>query len=109
MRPQLLVVGEVREAESLDLLIAMNSGIPGLCTIHANSASDAIQKLCTLPLLAGENIAPMFVERTVASCVDLVVQCAMDNTGMRRVTEIAEVKAENSTPVIRQFDLRQHV
>lgn len=55
MRPDRLIVGEVREAESLDMLIAMNSGLPGACTIHANSAVDALTKICTLPLLAGEN------------------------------------------------------
>lgn len=52
MRPDRLVVGEVREAESLDLLIALNSGLPGMCSIHANSARDALSKLSTLPLLA---------------------------------------------------------
>ncbi len=92
MRPQLLVVGEVREAESLDLLIAMNSGITGMCTIHANSASAAITKLCTLPLLAGSNISPDFVRQTVAECIDLVVQCEMTASGQRRVSEIAELK-----------------
>ena len=61
MRPDRLVVGEVREAESLDLLIALNSGLPGMCTIHANSAQDALVKLCTLPLLAGRNIDSAFV------------------------------------------------
>lgn len=98
MRPELLVVGEVREAESLDLLIAMNSGIPGLCTIHANSAAEAINKLCTLPLLAGANIAPAFVERTVASCVDIVVHCSMNTDGSRRVAEIGQVKSVDSRP-----------
>ncbi len=56
MRPDRLIVGEVREAEALDMLIALNSGLPGLCTIHANSARDAVTKICTLPLLAGANI-----------------------------------------------------
>ena len=56
MRPSRIVVGEVREAESLDLLIALNSGLPGMCTVHANSAREAIVKMCTLPLLAGENV-----------------------------------------------------
>lgn len=56
MRPGRLVIGEVRQAEALDLLIALNSGIAGLCTIHANSAFDALEKLKLLPLLAGENI-----------------------------------------------------
>lgn len=98
MRPELLVVGEVREAESLDLLIAMNSGIPGLCTIHANSAVEALQKLCTLPLLAGANISPTFVEKTVASCVNLVVHCAMAQDGSRYVKEIAVVKELDGKP-----------
>lgn len=57
MRPDRLVVGEVREAESLDMLIALNSGLPGMCSLHANSARDAVTKICTLPLLAGENIS----------------------------------------------------
>jgi pilus assembly protein CpaF len=57
MRPSRIVIGEVREAEALDLLIALNSGLPGMGTLHANSARDAITKLQTLPLLAGENIS----------------------------------------------------
>lgn len=56
MRPDRLIVGEVREAEALDMLVALNSGLAGMCTIHANSAADALTKLCTLPLLAGENV-----------------------------------------------------
>jgi hypothetical protein len=56
MRPSRIVVGEVRQEESLDLLIALNSGLPGMCTIHANSAREAVTKMCTLPLLAGENV-----------------------------------------------------
>ena len=54
MRPQRIVVGEVRQQECLDLLIALNSGIPGMCTIHANSAREAITKMCTsLAVTAG--------------------------------------------------------
>ncbi|MEE2521406.1 ATPase, T2SS/T4P/T4SS family [Pseudarthrobacter sp. J75] len=88
MRPDRLVVGEVREAESLDMLIALNSGLPGMCTVHANSAHDAVTKICTLPLLAGENISSAFVVPTVASCIDLVVHCSRTASGKRRVTEI---------------------
>ncbi|NBO19800.1 MAG: hypothetical protein EBV03_11390 [Proteobacteria bacterium] len=66
MRPSRLIIGEIREAESLDLLIALNSGLPGMATIHANSARDAIRKLQTLPLLAGENISHHFVTPLVA-------------------------------------------
>ena len=89
MRPDRLIVGEVREAESLDLLIALNSGLPGMCTIHANSARDALVKLCTLPLLAGRNIDSAFVVPTVASCIDVVVHLGIDRDGTRRVVEIA--------------------
>jgi pilus assembly protein CpaF len=88
MRPDRLVVGEVREAEALDLLIAMNSGLPGASSVHANSARDALVKLCTLPLLAGRNIDADFVRPTVAASVDLVVHCVIDADGRRRVSEI---------------------
>jgi len=57
MRPSRIIVGEVRQEESLDLLIGLNSGLPGMASIHANSAREAITKLCTLPLLAGDNVA----------------------------------------------------
>ena len=88
MRPDRLVVGEVREAESLDLLIALNSGLPGMCSLHANSASDALRKLATLPLLAGRNIDASFVVPTVATSIDLVVHAELDRTGHRHVVEI---------------------
>ena len=88
MRPDRLIVGEVREAESLDLLIALNSGLPGMSSIHANSARDALSKLCTLPLLAGRNIDSAFVVPTVAGCIDIVVHCELVRGGSRRVVEI---------------------
>lgn len=88
MRPDRLIVGEVREAESLDMLIALNSGLPGMCSVHANSARDAVTKVCTLPLLAGENISSNFVVPTVASCIDLVVHCNRAAGGQREVAEI---------------------
>jgi pilus assembly protein CpaF len=88
MRPDRLVVGEVREAESLDLLIALNSGLPGMCSVHANGARDALSKLSTLPLLAGRNIDSSFVVPTVASTIDIVVHCELERSGQRRITEI---------------------
>ncbi|MFM7030620.1 MAG: CpaF family protein [Micrococcales bacterium] len=99
MRPDRLVVGEVREAEALDLLVAMNSGVAGICTIHANSAAAAVTKLCTLPLLAGPNISSEFVRATVGSAIDLVVHCAIGSDGVRRVIEVARVlPGENGVP-----------
>ncbi|MGL4340613.1 MAG: CpaF family protein [Rhodoglobus sp.] len=100
MRPDRLVVGEVREAESLDLLIALNSGLPGMSSIHANSARDALIKLSTLPLLAGRNIDSSFVVPTVASCIDLVVHCELDRNGARRVVEIVAPSGQVTSGVI---------
>lgn len=91
MRPSRIIVGEVREAEALDLLIALNSGLPGMGTIHANSARDAITKLQTLPLLAGENISHKFIAPTVASAIDLVIQVSLAPDGTRRVVEVSRV------------------
>jgi len=88
MRPDRIVVGEVREAEALDLLIALNSGLPGACTIHARSGSHALDKLCMLPLLAGSNIDRTFVTHTVSNVIDLVVHVQRGPDGIRRVTEI---------------------
>lgn len=91
MRPNRIVVGEVRREEALDLLIALNSGVPGMGTVHANSAREAVTKMCTLPLLAGENIGSGFVVPTVAGSIDLVVHVATDQHGRRLVREIAAV------------------
>jgi pilus assembly protein CpaF len=89
MRPARIIVGEVREAEALDLLLSLNSGLPGMATIHANSARGAIQKLQLLPLLAGENITQGFINPTIAQSLDLIIQCNLERDGKRRVTEIA--------------------
>ena len=91
MRPSRIIVGEVREAEALDLLIALNSGLPGMGTLHANSPRDAIVKLQTLPLLAGENISHKFIAPTVASAIDVIVHTTLDAHGTRRISEIASV------------------
>jgi pilus assembly protein CpaF len=100
MRPSRIIVGEDREAEALDLLIALNSGLPGMATVHANSARGAISKLQLLPLLAGENIAQSFITPTIASCIDLVVQCSLDAAGVRKVVEVAFVTGRSEAGVI---------
>lgn len=110
MRPSRLVVGEVRQAEALDLLVAMNSGMPAAATLHANSAREAVTKLCTLPLLAGQNISADFVVPTVAGCVDIVIHTATGRDGRRRVQEIAALPGrveEGTVEIADLFTLRQ--
>jgi pilus assembly protein CpaF len=110
MRPTRLIIGEVRSAECLDLLLALNAGLPGMVSIHANSARQALVKMCTLPLLAGDNIGAGFVVPTVASSVDLVVHLAFEGDGARRVREVVAVtgRVENgiieSEPVFARRD-----
>ncbi|WP_110206218.1 CpaF family protein [Nocardioides daejeonensis] len=100
MRPSRIIVGEVRSEECLDLLLALNAGLPGMCTLHANSAREALVKMCTLPLLAGENISAAFVQPTVAASVDLVVHLALDPAGARRVMEIVGVPGRAESGVV---------
>jgi pilus assembly protein CpaF len=88
MRPDRLVVGEVRGAEALDLLIALNSGLPGMCSIHAKSAEQALVKLSTLPLLEGRNVDASFVLPTVAGTIDAVVHLERSPEGTRRLVSI---------------------
>ncbi|MDQ4214105.1 CpaF family protein [Microbacterium sp. ASV81] len=90
MRPDRLVVGEVRDAEALDLVLALNTGIPGAATVHANSAAEALEKLSMLPLLAGRNIDRGFIAPALAASVDLVVHCRRDADGTRRIAEVIE-------------------
>jgi pilus assembly protein CpaF len=91
MRPSRLVVGEVRQEEALDLLVAMNAGMPSMCSLHANGSREAISKLCLLPMLAGSNVSAEFVVPTVASVVDIVVHTALRTDGTRRVQQITSV------------------
>jgi len=88
MRPDRLVVGEVRGAEALDLLIALNSGLPGMCSIHAKSAEQALVKLSTLPLLEGRNVDASFVLPTIAGTIDAVVHLERSPEGKRRLMSI---------------------
>jgi pilus assembly protein CpaF len=105
MRPSRIVVGEVRQAECLDLLLCLNSGVPGMCSVHANSAREALVKMCTLPLLAGENVSHGFVVPTVAASVDLVVHLEIDHSGRRRVREVVGVPGRVEGGVIETADV----
>ncbi len=105
MRPGRIIVGEVRQEESLDLLIALNSGLPGMATVHANSAREAVTKMCTLPLLAGPNVSSSFVVPTVAASVDLVLHLGLEADGQRRVREIVALPGRVEGDVVEIADL----
>lgn len=99
MRPDVLAIGEVRQAEAFELLIALNSGVQGMCTVHANSADQALLKLTTLPLLAGGNVTPGFVVPAVAQSVNIVIHMVRDAIGQRRVAEIVKVTGSTGDSV----------
>ena len=93
MRPTRIIVGEVRGAEALDMLLAMNTGHDGsLTTIHGNSPRDALDRLATLAMMAGERLANEELARMVSRTIELVVQLRVSSrTGQRRVASIFEV------------------
>jgi pilus assembly protein CpaF len=92
MRPDRIVVGEVRGAEALDMLMALNTGHEGsLSTVHANSAEEALRRVEVLALMAGVGLPHAAVRAQVADAFDLVVHQARRAGGERRVTSVAEV------------------
>ena len=92
MRPDRIVVGEVRGGEALDMLQAMNTGHDGsLSTIHANSPRDSISRLETMVLMAGVDIPVRAIREQIAAAIDLVVHQARMRDGTRRITQVTEV------------------
>jgi pilus assembly protein CpaF len=92
MRPDRIIVGEVRSAEALDMLQAMNTGHEGsLTTIHANTPRDALARLETMILFAGTNLPNRAMREQVSSALDLVIQVSRLTDGSRRVSSITEV------------------
>jgi pilus assembly protein CpaF len=93
MRPDRIIVGEVRGAEALDMLQAMNTGHEGsLSTVHANSARDALARIETMVMMAGFDLPLRAVRQQISSALDLVVHIERMTDGGRRVTSIAEVQ-----------------
>jgi pilus assembly protein CpaF len=92
MRPDRVIVGEVRGAEALDMLQAMNTGHDGsLCTVHANSSRDALARVETMVLMAGYDLPVRAIRQQVASALDLIVHLERVPGGARKVTSITEV------------------
>jgi pilus assembly protein CpaF len=92
MRPNRIIVGEVRGEEALDMLQAMNTGHDGsLTTVHANSPRDAVARLETMAMMANLNLPEKAVRKQIASAVTLVLQVSRFNDGTRRLTHISEI------------------
>ncbi|MGW8565460.1 CpaF family protein [Isoptericola sp. NPDC055881] len=103
MRPDRIVVGEVRGGETLDMLQAMNTGHDGsLSTVHANSPRDAIARLETLVLMAGMDLPLRAIREQIASAVDVVIQLTRLRDGSRRVTAVTEVQGMEGQTVTLQ-------
>src|SRR5215216_3690637 len=97
MRPDRIVVGEVRGAEALDMLQAMNTGHDGsLCTVHANSPRDALARIETMVLMAGYDLPIKAIRQQVSAALDLIVHLARFDDGSRRVSSLTEVQRMES-------------
>ena len=103
MRPDRIIVGEVRGAEALDMLQAMNTGHDGsLCTVHANTPRDALSRIETMVLMAGFDLPVRAIRQQVASALDLIVHLERLEDGSRKVTAITEVQRMESDVITLQ-------
>jgi pilus assembly protein CpaF len=105
MRPDRIIVGEVRGAEALDMLQAMNTGHDGgMCTIHANSPRDALSRLETLVLMAGTELPSRAIREQIVSAIHLLVHIRRYEDGVRRIDSIAEITGlEGATPLLQDI------
>ncbi|WP_246142673.1 CpaF family protein [Nocardioides rubriscoriae] len=111
MRPDRIIVGEVRDASALDMLQAMNTGHDGsICTLHSNSPRDALSRMETMVLMAGMDLPIRAIREQIASAVDLVVHQTRFKDGSRRITHITEVERMEGDVITMQdvfvFDTR---
>ena len=109
MRPDRIVVGEVRGGEALDMLQAMNTGHEGsLSTLHANTPRDALSRLETMVLMAGLELPVRAIREQIASALDVIIHLERLRDGTRRVTEVAEVNGMEGETItlstLYQFD-----
>jgi pilus assembly protein CpaF len=103
MRPNRIVVGEVRGEEALDMLQAMNTGHDGsMTTVHANSPRDALTRIETMAMMANLNLPEKAIRRQIASAVSLVLQTARFSDGTRRLTHVTEITGMESEVVSMQ-------
>jgi len=103
MRPERIIVGEVRGAEALDMLQAMNTGHDGsLSTVHANAPRDALARIETMVLMAGYDLPVRAIRQQVASALDMLIHLERLEDGSRRVTSIVEVQRMESDTITLQ-------
>src|SRR5204863_2796739 len=103
MRPDRIIVGEVRGAEALDMLQAMNTGHDGsLSTVHSNSPRDALSRIETMVLMAGIDLPVRAIREQVSSALDAIIHLERMEDGSRRVTSISEVQRMESEVVTMQ-------
>ena len=103
MRPDRIVIGEVRSGEALDMLQAMNTGHDGsLSTLHANTARDALRRLETMVLMAGMELPLRAIREQIASALDVIVHVARYRDGSRKVSQVAEVQGMEGDVVVMQ-------
>ena len=103
MRPERIIIGECRGAETLDMLQAMNTGHEGsLTTVHANTPRDAVARIETMISMAGFELPLKAMRQQVASAVDLIVQASRLQGGVRRITHITEVVGMEQDTVVMQ-------
>jgi len=97
MRPDRIIVGEVRGSEAIDMLQAMNTGHDGsLSTVHANSPRDALSRIETMSLMAGIELPLQAIRDQVAGALDLIVHLTRMRDGSRRITQITEIKGSTA-------------
>jgi len=111
MRPDRIIVGEVRGGEALDMLQALNTGHDGsIGTIHANSTRDALARLETMVLMAGVELPSRAVREQIVSAIHLLVQVRRYDDGVRRIESVAEITGlEGLTPMMQElFTFRRH-
>src|SRR5690606_40961463 len=92
MRPDRIICGEVRGAEALDMLHAMNTGHDGsMCTLHANNPREALTRMENMVNMAGVNLPSKAIRAQISSAINMVVQISRMRDGMRRVTHVTEI------------------
>jgi pilus assembly protein CpaF len=110
MRPDRIIVGEVRGAEVLDMLQAMNTGHDGsLTTVHANTPRDALMRIETMTAMAGLNLTGESTKRTIASAIDVIIQATRLGDGTRKLISVQEITGMEGPAITMQeiFRFRQ--